>query len=70
MAGKISGEKIQQLQDAFNKFADERGLVKTRNMERVLRHMGENPAKADVQDMINEVDGERKGAIEFDESSI
>ena len=67
MAGKISGEKIQQLQDAFNKFADERGLVKTRNMESVLRHMGENPAKADVQDMINEVDVEGAGVCKFPE---
>ena len=39
MAGKISAEKIKQLQDAFNQFSDKRGLVKTRNIERVLKHM-------------------------------
>merc|ERR1712129_103676 len=51
----------------MGKLADERGLVKTRNMERVLRHMGENPAKAEVQDMINEVDVEGAGVCKFPE---
>ena len=67
MAGKIPGEKIKQLQDAFNLFADQRGLVKTRNMERVLRHMGESPAKEDVQDMINQVDVDGAGVCRFPE---
>ena len=56
MAGRIPGEKIKQLQEAFNQFADKRGLVKTKSIEMVLRHMGESPAKEDVQDMINQVD--------------
>ena len=32
-----------------------------------MRSVGMNPTQAELQDMINQVDGERKGAIEFDE---
>ena len=65
MAEKISSEKIRQLQDAFNQFADRRGLVKTRHMERVLKHMGESPKKEEVQDMINQVDYDGAGFCRF-----
>ena len=65
MAGKIPTEKIKQLQDAFNQFSDKRGLVKTRNIERVLKHMGESPGKEEVQDMINQVDVDGAGVCRF-----
>ena len=65
MAGKISAEKIKQLQDAFNQFSDKRGLVATRNIERVLKQMGENPGKEEVQDMINQVDVDGAGVCRF-----
>ena len=67
MAGRIPGEKIKQLQVAFNQFADKRGLVKTKSIEMVLRHMGESPAKEDVQDMINQVDVDGSGVCRFPE---
>ena len=67
MAGQIPGEKIKQLQEAFNKFTDQRGLVKTKNMEMVLKHMGESPSKEDVQDMINQVDKDGTGVCRFPE---
>jgi calmodulin len=31
----------------------------------VLRTLGQNPTEAEVQDMINEVDGDGSGAIDF-----
>ena len=65
MAGKISAEKIKQLQDAFNQFSDKRGLVATRNIERVLKHMGESPGKEEIQDMINQVDVDGAGVCRF-----
>ena len=65
MAGKIPTEKIKQLQVAFNQFSDQRGLVKTRHIERVLKHMGESPEKEEVQDMINQVDVDGAGVCRF-----
>ena len=67
MAGRIPEEKIRQLQDAFNQAADKRGLVRTRNIEMVLKHLGESPAKEDVQDMINKVDKDSSGVFRFPE---
>ena len=41
--------------------------MKTRNIEMVLKHMGESPSKEDVQDMINQVDKDGTGVCRFPE---
>ena len=67
MAGIISSDKIKELQDAFNLFADNRGLIRTKTMELILKHIGESPAKEEVQEMINQVDVDGAGFIRFPE---
>ena len=65
MADLISGDKINEIMDAFNSMADSKGVVQTKRLGDVLKALGENPTKEEVQDMINEVDKEGLGVVKF-----
>ena len=65
MTDVIPYEKVSLLQDAFNSFANRNGTLKTTSIGRVLKHLGENPSKEEVQEMINLVDKDGSGLIIF-----
>merc|ERR1712130_200214 len=65
MADTISGDKVTQIVDAFNGVADGKGLVATKMLGTLMKSMGENPSKEEIQDMINEVDKDGVGTIRF-----
>jgi len=67
MADLISGDKINQIMDAFNSLADHNGIVQTRRLGELMKALGENPTKEEVQDMINEVDKDGQGVVKFPE---
>ena len=41
------------------------GRITTKELGTVMRSLGQNPSEAELQDMINEVDADNNGTIEF-----
>ena len=63
-----SEELITQYKKAFSVYEKEdEGTISKKDLGIVMRSLGQNPTEAELQDMINEVDADRKGTIEFHE---
>lgn len=68
MADNLSVEQIAEFKEAFSlwdKLGD--NTITTRELGTVMRALGQNPTEAELQDMINEVDSEGVGTIDFPE---
>jgi calmodulin len=64
----VSEEQLAEFKAAFRKFEkDQQGTVATTQLGLVMRSLGHNVSKADLQDMINRVDPDKKGTITFPE---
>ena len=62
----LSEEQIQSFKDVFNLFdKDKSGSISTIELGDVMRSLGQNPTDAELQDMVNEVDTDQSGSIEF-----
>ena len=48
----------------FDKDAD--GTITTKELGTVMRSLGQSPTEAELQDMIDEVDEDGSGAIDFE----
>ncbi len=53
-------KEIQNLKDGD-------GTITTKELGTVMRSLGQNPTEAELQDMINEVDADGNGTIDFPE---
>lgn len=54
--------------EAFSLFdKDGDGTITTKELGTVMRALGQNPTEAELQDMINEVDADGNGTIDFPE---
>ena len=63
-----SEDPIQQYRKAFSVYEmEDEGKISKKDLGIVMRSLGQNPTEAELQDMINEVDADRKGTIEFHE---
>ena len=49
MSDLVSGDKVILIMDAFNSMADRGGLVRTRELGSLMKRLGENPTKEEVQ---------------------
>ncbi|BFZ07237.1 hypothetical protein BsWGS_10276 [Bradybaena similaris] len=68
MPPKIPEKQMQELTDAFRIFDKNKdGSISCDELGEVLRSMGQNPTKADLNVMINEMDPNENGRIEFKE---
>ncbi|XP_023347177.1 calmodulin isoform X2 [Eurytemora carolleeae] len=64
----LTAEQIGSFQDAFNRFDTAgAGVISSKQLGKVLRFIGQNPTEAELQDMVNEVDKDGTGSIDFPE---
>lgn len=68
MADQLTEEQIAEFKEAFSLFdKDGDGTITTKELGTVMRSLGQNPTEAELQDMINEVDADGNGEIDFPE---
>jgi Ca2+-binding EF-hand superfamily protein len=68
---KLSKEQIADFREAFSLFDhDENGSISASELGQVLKALGQNPSKNELSDMINEVDVDGNGTVEFAEFVI
>ncbi|XP_027339919.1 calmodulin-2/4 isoform X1 [Abrus precatorius] len=78
MADQLTDDQIAEFKEAFSLFdKDGDGLfpqiplslccITTKELGTVMRSLGQNPTEAELQDMINEVDADGNGTIDFPE---
>ncbi|QBM88212.1 Ca2+-binding protein, EF-hand superfamily [Metschnikowia aff. pulcherrima] len=67
-ADKLSEEQIAEFKEAFSLFdKDSDGKITTKELGTVMRSLGQNPSESELTDMINEVDTNSDGLIDFPE---
>jgi len=65
---QLTDEQIAEFKEAFSLFdKDGDGTITTKELGTVMRSLGQNPTEAELQDMINEVDADGNGTIDFPE---
>ena len=70
-ASGLSKEQIADFREAFSLFDfDENGSISAKELGEVLRALGQNPSMNELSDMINEVDQDGNGTVEFAEFVI
>ena len=68
MVEQLTEEQIAEFKEAFALFdKDGDGTITTKELGTVMRSLGQNPTEAELQDMINEVDVDGNGTIDFPE---
>merc|ERR1719359_479380 len=67
-ATQLSDEQIAEFKEAFLLFdKDGDGTITTKELGTVMRSLGQTPTEAELHDMINEVDADGNGTIDFTE---
>merc|ERR1712106_610381 len=64
---KLPLAQIGIFQDAFNRTAKEDGSVDSIGVKTIMRSIGQNPSEAEIADMINQVDKDGTGSLDFPE---
>ncbi|XP_052767253.1 calmodulin-alpha-like isoform X2 [Mya arenaria] len=68
METQLTEEQISEFKEAFSLFdKDGDGTITSIELGTVMRSLGANPTEAELQEMINEVDADGSGTIEFPE---
>ena len=66
MVDTLTEEQIQEFKEAFSAFdKNETGTIPTKDFKAVMNSLGQNPYEDELQRMINEMDKDGKGTIEF-----
>jgi len=64
----LSDEEMQAFKDVFALFdKDSSGTITAQELGEIMKSLGQNPSDSELQDMINEVDVDHSGSIDFDE---
>ena len=67
-ADKLSEQQISEFKEAFSLFdKDSDGKITTKELGTVMRSLGQNPSESELADMVNEVDLNSDGHIDFPE---
>ncbi|EDW34518.1 GL21536 [Drosophila persimilis] len=65
---ELTEEQIAEFKEAFALFdKDGTGSITTRELGILMRSLGQNPTEAELQDLVNEVDIDGNGEIDFNE---
>lgn len=68
MAYQLTEGQISEFKEAFSRFdKDSSGCIITKELGTVMRSLGQDPTEDELKDMINEVDGDGNGTINFPE---
>ncbi|CAG8053197.1 unnamed protein product [Penicillium olsonii] len=68
LADSLTEEQVSEYKEAFSLFdKDGDGQITTKELGTVMRSLGQNPSESELQDMINEVDADNNGTIDFPE---
>lgn len=68
MEQKLTQDQIAEFKEAFSLFDKAgKGTVPTKDLGIVMRSLGFNPTEAELQDMMNQVDVNKTGTMNFDE---
>lgn len=68
MAEKFSKKQIEMYRQAFitfDKSGD--GQISVQELGVIMKQLGQNPTKAELQDIVQEIDEDGNGEIDFDE---
>lgn len=65
---ELTDEQKAEFKEAFSLFdKDGDETITTKELGTVMRSLGQNPTEAELQDMIQEVDKDGNGTIDFEE---
>ncbi|KAK3583371.1 hypothetical protein CHS0354_038992 [Potamilus streckersoni] len=68
MAHQMSADQIEEYTNAFYSFdKDGDGLIATKELEAVLKSIGQRPCESDLKELIQVIDKDGNGAIAFEE---
>jgi len=68
MVDQLTEEQISEFKEAFSLFdKDGDGNITTKELGTVMRSLGQNPTEQELKDMIEEVDTDNNGTIDFPE---
>jgi len=68
MAEKLGEDQIAEFREAFSLFdKDGDGTITTTELGTVMKSLGQQPSEDELHDMINEVDADGSGTIDFKE---
>ncbi|KAH6569233.1 hypothetical protein BASA50_002850 [Batrachochytrium salamandrivorans] len=64
----LTEDEVTEFREAFALFdKDGDNTITTKELGTVMRSLGQNPTEAELQEMINELDADGNGTVEFDE---
>ncbi|CAB3999463.1 calmodulin-alpha-like isoform X3 [Paramuricea clavata] len=65
---KLTEEQVEEYRDAFRFFdKDESGYITTKELGSIMRSLGQNPTEVELQEIMNTVDFDGNGTIDFNE---
>jgi calmodulin len=68
MTEHLTEDKIAEFKEAFEIFDKDRdGFITIKELGEIMKNLGQSPTDAELQDMINEVDVDGNGNIDFKE---
>lgn len=68
MSDRLTPEQIEECRQAFKMFdTHDRGDISTVELGKIMRSLGQNPSEAELQDMVNKIDADGNGVIDFEE---
>ncbi|KXN66162.1 calmodulin [Conidiobolus coronatus NRRL 28638] len=68
MADQLTEEQVTEFKEAFSLFdKDGDGMITAKELGTVMRSLGQNPTEAELHDMINDVDADGSGTVDFPE---